>query len=324
MPLKLFKQPAEKAEIEWKEAYEKGVNLGPQKWPDAVLHFEEASKQYGIVGDTQKAGEAYALATLFYALTNGTGPAWEACGKAMRQIPDTQLNVGFSASSANIATQAAVLSFDIATTVALDGNSKDMSRVSALRELAQKYMDIIGSDLAVWRLRRQELDPQRRAFYLLGLASLIEGNSAVDSDPKKSVALLSEAATQFELAGTDPMGVIAGTQAKMENLSKFGQCWFCGREMQGQGLHYVTLPATISNYTRQRYGSTTPHNMEETSVVACESCASSIRNVADAVAHAYYDRAIAELRDTEQRLNARISALQNEVNSLKARVHSLR
>jgi hypothetical protein len=319
MPIKLFKQPSEKADIEWREAYEKGVNLGPEKWPDAVRHFQEASKHYNTIGDVQKAGEAYALATLFYALSNDTAQAWDSCSKAMVQIADTQLNVGFSASSANIANQSSVLSFDIGATAKIDGNSRDLSRVVLLRELAQKYMDIIGSDLVVWRLRRQELDPQRRAFYFLGLASLIEGNSIIDSDPKRSVELLSEAATQFELAGTDPMNVVSGTKTKVENLGKFGQCWFCGREMQGQGLHYVTLPASISSYTRQRYGSTTPHNMEDTAVVACESCASSIRNVADMIARDYYDRAITQMQAMEQRLDAKISALEHKVNALNRR-----
>lgn len=315
--MKLFKEPSEKADIEWREAYEKGVNLGPQKWSDAVLHFSEASNHYAAVGNSQKSGEAYALATLFHALTNGSAQAWNACSKAMSQIPNSQLNVGFSASSANLALQASVVSFDLSATSMLDGNSKDTSRVSALRDLAQKYMDVIGSDLAVWRLQKQEIDPQRRAFYLLGLASLIEANSVVGADPKKSVSLLSEAATNFELAGTDPLAVTSGTQSKIENFSKFGQCWFCGREMQGQGLHYVTLQATISQYTRQRYGTTTPHNMEEKEVVACESCASSIKNVADEVAKAYHKQALSEIQALEQRVNARIAAIEKQIHSLR-------
>jgi hypothetical protein len=324
MPIKLFKEPAEKAEIEFREAYEKGVNLGPEKWPDAVHHFSEASKHFSSAGNSQKSYETYALATLFHALTMRTEQTWKACSEAMNQIPNSQLNVGFVVSSSNLAQQASVLSYDMATTQVLDGNSRDISRVAAVRDLAQKYMDLIGSDLSLWRLMKQEVDPQRRAYYLLGLASLIEANSIVDSDPKKSVALLSEAATNLELAGADPMSVFPGTQAKLDNLSKFGQCWFCGREMQGQGFHYVLLPATISQHSRQKYGSSTPHTMEGSMVVACESCSSSIRNVADEVAQVYYEKAMAEMRDLEKRLNAKISALEREIGSLRARVRSTR
>ncbi len=324
MPIKLFKQPSEKAEIEFREAYEKGVNLGPQKWPDAVHHFSEAQKNYTTIGDSQKSGQCYALATLFYALTARTDQSWQACSEAMRQIPDTSLNVGFTVNSTAISQQASVLASDIATTQMLDGESKDVSKVAALRDLAQKYMDLIGNDLAVWRLQKEDIDPQRRAYYLLGVASLIEGNSVSDSDPKKSVALLSEAATNFELAGIDPMSITPGTKTKLDNMTKFAKCWFCGREMQGQGFHYVSLDATVTQYTRARYGSSTPHSLEENGVVACESCASAIRNVADEVAKAYYERAMAAMRETEQRLNAKIAALEREVAALRSKVNTLR
>jgi hypothetical protein len=320
MPIKLFKQPSEKAEIEFREAYEKGVNLGPQKWHEAVGHFSEASKHFATIGDTQRSAESHALAMLFYALTTGTSDAWQSCSQAMRQIPDTRLNVGFTIDSMSVAQQAAVLSSDIVTTRGLDGTSKDPSRVTGVRALAQQYMELIGNDLAIWKLLKQEIDPQRRAYYLLGLASLIEASSIADADPKKSVALLSEAATNLELAGTDPMGVSSGASAKLENLSKFAQCWFCGREMQGQGFHYVLLPATLSPYTKARYGSTTPHVTEGNAVVACENCSSSIRYVADEVARTYYEKALAEIRDAEARLNAKILALQKEIASLRARV----
>jgi len=324
LPLKLFKQPSEKAEIEFREAYEKGVNLGPQKWPDAVHHFSEASKNYGTIGDSQKSVECYALATLFYGLTTKTDQSWQECSKAMDQIPDTSLNVGFTVNSTAISQQALVLASDIATTQMLDGESKDISRVTALRDLAQKYMDLIGNDLALWRLQKQDLDPQRRAYYLLGVASLIEANSVSDSDPKKGVALLSEAATNFELAGIDPMSITPGTKIKLDRLTKFGKCWFCGREMQGQGFHYVTLDATITQYSRTRYGSSTPHSIEENAVVACESCASAIKNVADNVAKAYYQMAMTAMGEMEQRVNAKIAALENEIASLRNRLKTLR
>jgi hypothetical protein len=324
MPLKLFKQPSEKAEIELREAYEKGVNLGPERWSEAVRHFSEASRHYNEIGDSQKAAETHALATLFYALTTRTEQAWQACNQAMNHVPNTQLNVGFMVNSTSMAQQASVLSSDMATTRALDGESKDVSRVAAVRDLAQKYMDLVGADLSLWRLMKQDVDPQRRAYYLLGLASLIEANSVADSDPKKSVALLSEATTNLELAATDPMTLAPGTKTKLENIAKFGKCWFCGREMQGQNFHYVLLPAKVSQYTRQRYGAGTPLSLEDDAVVACESCSSSIRNVADEVARAYYERAMAEMRALEQRLDARVNALQAELSSLRSEVNSLR
>jgi len=324
LPLKLFKGPAEKAEIEFKEAYEKGVNLGPQKWSDAIKHFNEAARDYSQAGDAQKSAESIALASLYSALISGTAESWQTCSGAMRSAAGAQLNVGFMVNSTSVAQQASVLSYDLTTTRALDGESKDISRVAAVRDLAQKYMDLIGTDLSLWRLMKQEIDPQRRAYYLLGLASLIEANSTADTDPRRSVALLSEATTNLELAAMDPMTLAPGTRTKLEDIAKFGKCWFCGREMQGQNFHYVLLPAKVSQYTRTKYGSGMPRSLEDDAVVACESCSSSIRNVADEVARAYYERAMAEMQALEQRLDARINALQADVSSLRSEVNTLR
>ena len=242
----------------------------------------------------------------------------------MEKIPDSQINVGFSAQSSSLATQAIVQSYDLAVTGRLDGESKDASRVDGVRNLAQRYMGLIGSDLSLWKLRKQEMDPQRRAYYLLGLASLIEANSVADADPKKSVSLLSEAATYLDLAGTERINVLPIARTRLENWSKVGKCWFCGREMQGHGIHYVLLRATVSQYARQKYGSSTPSSIQDNMVVACNNCASSIRNVADDVARIYFDRAIAEMRALEQRLNSKISSLESEIHSLRSQMSSLR
>jgi len=324
LPLNLFKQPQEKADDELRQAYDKGVLLGPQKWADAAHHFSEASKHYATVGNTQKSAEAYALATLFHALTNPSDQAWMSCSQAMGRIPDTQVNVGFSAQSSSLAQQATVQSYDLAISGKLDGESKDASRVDAVRDLAQKYMSLIGSDLSLWKLRKQDMDPQKRAYYLLGLASLIQANSVADIDPKKSVSLLSEAATYLEMAGTDRMSVFPITRTKLENWSKLGQCWFCGREMQGLGVHYVLLRASVTQYTRQKYGSSTPATMDDNTVVACNNCASSIRYVADDVARIYFEKAITEMRALEHRLNSRIDSLESQINSLRSQVSSIR
>ena len=236
----------------------------------------------------------------------------------MRKIPNTQINLGFSAQTSSLAQQADVQSFDLAVAGKLDAESKDASRAGAARDLAQKYLGLIGNDLSIWKLKKQEMDPQRRAYYLLGVASLIEANSVADVDPKKSVSLLSEAGTYLDLAGSERIGVLPLARTRLENWSKVGKCWFCDREMQGQGIHYVLLRANVSQYARQKYGTVVPSPIENDMVVACSGCSSSIRNVADDVTRIYFDRAIAEMRATEQRLNAKIASLQSEVHSLRS------
>jgi len=234
LPLNPFKEAATKAEEEFTRAYNKGVNLGPEKWQDAANSFSDAAKHFAEVGNAQKSNEAFALATLFNALVYRNAESWRICSEAMTRTGDTQINVGFSASSAAIAQQARVMHEDILATTGINGDSNNISRVGALKNLAQKYLELTGEDLVVWKLMTVEVDPQRRAYYLLGLATLVEANSLMDSDPRKAVSLLSESATQFEMAGIDPMNLRAMTKVKRDNASRVARCWFCGREVQGR------------------------------------------------------------------------------------------
>ena len=90
------------------------------------------------------------------------------------------------------------------------------------------------------------------------------------------------------------------------------------------GTHYVLLSATVSDYTKQRYGSETPQSIDGAHIVACESCASSIRTVADAFARMYYERAVAEMHEIAKRLDARITSLEGELRSLEGDLRHLR
>jgi len=320
LPFNPFKDAATKAQEEFTRAYDKGVNLGPQKWQDASTSFTDAAKHFAEAGNPQRSNEATALAWLFYALVHNDPASWYNCSEAMSKIGDTQINIGFAASSVAIASQAKVIQLDMLTTSGINSDSQDTSRVEALKSLAQRYLELTGEDLVVWKLMKAELDPQRRAYYLLGLATLVQANNLMDSDPRKAVSLLSESATQFEMAGVDPMNLRAITKAKRDNASRVAKCWFCGREVQGMGTHYVLLQATVSNYTKQKYGSEIPQSIDGAHVVACESCSSSIRMVADAFARMYYERAVTEMHEIAQRLEARITASESQVRSLKARV----
>jgi hypothetical protein len=58
LPFILINQPAEEAEDEFREACEKGINLGPQRWPNAAHYFSEASKDFATISNSYKAAEA--------------------------------------------------------------------------------------------------------------------------------------------------------------------------------------------------------------------------------------------------------------------------
>jgi hypothetical protein len=315
--MQLFKSPTAKADDEFQKAYEKGVNLGREKWPTAVEHFTEASNYYAEAGDQQKANEAMALAVLFTALTGRSQELWSKVNSAMASAGNVQLNVGFPADSSDLEKESLVLSKDIAVMGQFNPQLSGENKVADLRDLAQKYLELVGSDLIIWKLMNQTIDPQRRAYYLLGLASLVEANTAIDTDPKKSASLLSDAVAQLDLAGEDYKNVRPGTLQEMQNATKIGKCWFCGREVQGITFHYFSLKADVTSYMKTKYGAEMPTTMEGQNVMACKACYSSVKYVSDEIASMYFDRAMQELRLVSER----VSDLARRVSSLESRVH---
>ena len=298
------------------------MNLGRQKWPDAVSHFLEASKAYGEAGNPQKQNEAHALATFFSALTRNDPDSWLTCNKAMESIGEAQVNIGFNANAADISRQSLVIHDDLIASAGIT-NASAVGDPNNLRHVAQEYMELSGSELVVWKMLGQEIDPSRRGNYFLGLASLSEANSMVNKDPRKAVSMLSQAVTHLDISESDPLGLKGWTKNLRDRASVTAKCWFCRREIQGKDIHFVTLPAEITEYMNEKYGKDTPTSLLDEGIVACQGCYSSVRILADKIAKSYYEQAIAELRATETRLNSRINSLEQEISRLESKIRQV-
>lgn len=313
--VQLFKSSAEKADDEFQKAYEKGVSLGRAYWPTAVIHFQEASARYSEAGDVQRASETKALAALFSALNSKNPDLWMQVSTAMSACNSVQLNIGFQANSSDLAKQATIYSQDLSVMSQFSTQTGSPSEATALRDLAQKYLALVGSNLDIWKLMGVTIDPQRRAYYVLGLASLTEANSVMDSDPKKSASLLSEAVAQFDLAGDDYRNVRPLAVQERDNVARLGKCWFCSREVQGLTFQFVELTADITPYARSLYGSGMPPAIDGNNVFACIACYSAFKNLSDQIASIYYSRAMQEITT----LSKRVSDIETRLSRLESR-----
>jgi hypothetical protein len=314
--VQLFKSPAEKADDEFQKAYEKGVSLGRPYWPTAVSHFLEAALQYQAAGQAQKANQSKALALFFTALNSKNADQWKQVSTAMANCSGADLNIGFVANSDSIAKESLVYAKELSVMSQFDPSSGSQSQATAMRELAQNYLDLVGGNLDIWKLMGQTIDPQRRAYYLLGLASLSEANSIVEFDPKRSASLLSEAVAQLDLAGEDYRNVRSLTLQERDNATKTGKCWFCGRDVQGLTFHFVALKADISAYTKALYGSGMPPSIEGGNVLSCTACYSAFKNVSDQIASMYYEKTMQEVTA----LSRRVSDIETRLSKLESRV----
>jgi len=132
-------------------------------------------------------------------------------------------------------------------------------------------------------------------------------------NPAKAMELYSEAVAYLQQA---PAEVKKFVDSRIGKLSKTTRCWVCRREIQGEDINYIYLPASINKYIIEKYGNDSPYLINDGAIAVCRVCYTMIYNLSDALAKNYYDQAMKALQEVEARLNARISALEAELMSL--------
>ena len=94
-------------------------------------------------------------------------------------------------------------------------------------------------------------------------------------------------------------------------------CWICGRDANGEGIHFYAMSSDISPCLRTGDGILKSADEKFQNIYVCRACYSSISRRADAISQYYYGKSQEDMRAMEARLQAEIAALQTEITSLR-------
>jgi hypothetical protein len=109
-------------------------------------------------------------------------------------------------------------------------------------------------------------------------------------------------------------------EKNLELIKKYAAsatCWICGRDANGEGIHFYAMSSDISPCLRKDDGVLRSADEKFENIYVCRACYSSISRRADAISKYYYGMAEDRMREMEARLQAEIAALQAEVTSLR-------
>ncbi len=199
---------------------------------------------------------------------------------------------------------------------------KDLKAVSAnLQTLAQEFQEKIGAD----SLKIQEIFNNDTTvtgltefFNLMAVSYEALSDDAVWENPAQAAEYEQIAMGYRQQNGQSG----SANDAKVRAYSNTCRCWVCGRSASGEGIHFYSAPADISpalanessdNGTNKNRAADNKH------IYICRACYSGITNRADEIAMGYHQRAMAEMRSMEARLQAQISALEREISMLRMR-----
>ena len=318
----LFKSDKEKFENELSKALSE-KNKGNLE--NAAKHFLNA---YEIASKTKdpeiskRSNEVLFYALFYDALVKKTAESFSRALEQCRKLdPDQQLDIGLATKP--VASELCK-DLEIASMIAsLPAFSIDAAR-DMDESIASRYEEV-GNKLLAEGSRRLIIEDYLKindplstiGLRFLGYSRIIRALRAEADDPAKAVELYSEAIAFLQQS---PAEIKKFVDTRMSKLSKTTRCWVCRREIQGEEINYIYLPASLSKYIIEKYGNESPYLISEGRIAVCRVCYTMIYNLSDALAKNYYERAIKELREVEARLSTRISMLEARLMSQGLRV----
>lgn len=199
---------------------------------------------------------------------------------------------------------------------------RDMSncgnRGKQLMDVAMKYQTTVPNDVMVIPelFGGVSMTGLRRAQKLFAEGNEDLAESIVFSDPRKAAEYQQMAYNYRKQMGESGEANLA----KIEGYSKSATCWFCGRDVTGERVHFFPMSSDVRIMQfKERDSSHLPAKSESgDAIYACRACYSGISRRADAIANNYHRQAMAELARVEANLRAEIAAVNSRVSSISA------
>jgi len=254
-----------------------------------------------------------------------TAQSWTESHNALSRIrPDTVLEIPYKATAKDLAEESMIFSQEYSLPAIKPGDDVADAEETARRfeSVAQSYLTLGRENLTLGKLLGVEDDVQKRAFRCLGLSRTLVASAEEVRDPDKAVQYYSEAIGYLTQAGLEEYR--SHVDERNRKLGSVAKCWFCGRNVQGEEIHYVHMDTLLTSYMRNKSAteSPLPFKAEESKILTCRACYEAIRMLADKIAEHYHRMAIAAIHEVEQRLQAQVSSMEQHLNNRMSRIEA--
>ncbi|MEM0372991.1 MAG: hypothetical protein QXV69_09160 [Sulfolobaceae archaeon] len=308
-------KPKEKKIIdEWNKAN----NLRNQsKWNDAAKAYYEVYELSTQVSDynlKQLGLIALAMSYLMSLKVSLSREKFEQLYNVLKSLnPEQELEIPYKVKVKEILPEVEVfkelMSLEQVSIGSKPSNSLQLSK--GYEDVAKKFFLLNKTELALGDLLGIKYSSTQLGYYYMGISRYLIAVSQEDQDPQAALEKYSEALNYFvQIGDSNWKGYI---EDRVNKLSKLAKCWFCGRVIQGEGIHFVYLETFLSNYLISKNSESPSSIQGNTKLVACEGCYNAISKLADAIAKYYYQITMEKIKE-----------LENRIRSLEARVSMIR
>ena len=287
---------------------------------DDLIKREEYAKARDILqksidkegGVDDVAAVKVALIDLSAHLTNPA--AYRNLESKLKAVSEKQLEFGLT----NFDRDALLTECDLtAQKLQIMGGANDANKNTAaqqLQDLAIRYQSEIGDrNLIVIEIFKNDTTVTGMTeFYNLMAVSYEYMSDAVVWDNPSQAAEYQQIAMGYRQQNGQSGDA---NLAKIRSYSCTSKCWLCGRIATGEGIHFFSAPADVSPALDKDDNGVAKSKPEgSTEIYICRACYSAVSNRSEEISVGYYNKAMAEMRAMEARLQAEIAALQTQIS----------
>ncbi len=284
------------------------------KYNDAIRKFQKVGDQNGILLAT-------AYASVMGLAQNASNPnAYRAAAQALHAVGDQPVKLGLRESTGNALAHEADILASAAEWTGLQPTSaaQAQQKAQALRQVATALRTDIGGNVLVLPelLKQGSFTGESRALVLAAISEETIGESLLASDPKAAAEHYQTARLWWSQAGGSAQADAAA--ARVAQYGKSAKCWFCGREVAGENIHFVPMPSDLTDLVKAAdKDSVLPtYDPQTGNVYACKGCHGAVHHLADVLATQRMNELDAKVQPQIQDLKNQIQAIKNRVNML--------
>ncbi len=284
------------------------------KYNDAIRKFQKVGDQNGILLAT-------AYASVMSLSQNANNPnAYRGAAQALRAVGDQPIKLGLRESTGNaLAHEAEILASATEwTSLQPTSTAQYQQKADALRQVATAIRSDIGSNVLVLPelFKQGSFTGEQRAYALAAQSEEALAESLIATDPKAAAEHYQTARLWWSQAGD-----AAAADAAANRVAQYGKsakCWFCGREVSGENIHFVPMPSDLTDLVKAADKDSPLPSFDPATgqVYACKGCHGAVYRLADGLALKRTAELEAKVQPQIEDLKKQIQAIKNRVNMM--------
>ncbi|MDD1743179.1 MAG: hypothetical protein LUO85_00975 [Methanomassiliicoccales archaeon] len=282
---------------------------------EANDRYSDAARKFAKQGDMMGANIASSYAAVVAIGQQMSNPmAYRIASQSLMNIGGFMMKIGLREVPANqLATELDLTATELEVLSLSPMNPQQFKdKAQALQTTAMQFRaKLTGQVLVIPELfSKTAMTGDMKAPQLMALAEEALGESLILEDPKAAAEHYQSARLWWMQAGRQDFADAASMRVRA--YGRAAKCWFCGREVSGEGIHFVVMAAELTDVVKRTgEGSALPtFDPINNTIYACRGCYSAVFKLAD-------DLAMKRTAELEVRIEKELAEIRTQIRNLR-------